>query len=178
MTYHPASTERKAAPMVLRISKILLVTFVALFALLVGIDNLLDYQTNFEAVRHILSMDSIVGDNPLSWRAITSESMHRLAYGLIIATELVSGIVCSIGAFRLGRAMRLDGPSFNAQKDVAVIGLVALFALFFFGFMIIGGEWFQMWRAPQWNGQEAAFRFIGCIGLILLFVCQPDADHD
>jgi predicted small integral membrane protein len=161
---------------ILRISKILLVSFVALFALLIGIDNVLDYRSNFEPVRHILSMDSIVGDNPLSWRAITGESAHHVAYGLIIAAELVSGIICALGAFQLARAARLKAASFNARKDIAVLGLVALFSLYFFGFMIVGGEWFQMWRSPQWNEQEAAFRFIGCIGLILLFVCQPDAD--
>jgi predicted small integral membrane protein len=162
--------------MVLRISKTLLVSFVALFALLVGVDNLVDYQTNYEVVRHVLSMDSLVGDTSLSWRAITSDTLHRLAYGFIIVTELGSGIVCAVGAVSLFRALRRDARSFNAQKDVAVAGLVALIALYFFGFMVIGGEWFQMWRSPQWNGQEAAFRFIGCVGLILLFVCQPEHD--
>lgn len=160
--------------MVFRISKILLVSFVALFAILVGLDNLIDYQTNYEVVRHVLSMDSLVGDTSLSWRAITSDTLHRLVYGFIIATELGAGIVCAIGAVSLLRALPRDARSFNAQKDVAVAGLIALFALYFFGFMIVGGEWFQMWRSPQWNEQEAAFRFIGCIGLILLFVCQPE----
>jgi predicted small integral membrane protein len=164
--------------MVLRISKILLVSFVALFALLVGVDNLIDYPTNYEVVRHVLSMDSLVGDTSLSWRAITSDTLHRLAYGLIIATELGSGILSAVGAVILLGALRRDARSFNAQKDVAVVGLIALFALYFFGFMVVGGEWFQMWRSPQWNEQEAAFRFIGCIGLILLFVCQSDADYD
>jgi predicted small integral membrane protein len=158
----------------LRISKILLVALVGLFALLVGVDNLLDYPTNYEVIRHILSMDSLTGDTSLSWRAITNENLHRLAYWSIIATELAAGLVCAIGAVRLSRALRLSGRAFNAAKDVAVAGMVALFALYFFGFMVVGGEWFQMWRSQQWNEQEAAFRFIGCIGLSLLFVHQAD----
>ena len=48
------------------------------------------------------------------------------------------------------------------------------FALWFFGFMVVGGEWFQMWQSQTWNGQEAAFRFIGCIGLVLIFLAQKD----
>ena len=42
--------------------------------------------------------------------------------------------------------------------------------------MIVGGEWFQMWRSDGWNMQEPAFRFIGGIGVVLIFLCQPDGD--
>jgi predicted small integral membrane protein len=164
--------------MIIRVSKIFLVVCVSLFALLVGVDNILDYQPNFEAVRHILSMDAIPGDSPLLWRAITNEGAQHAAYWLIIATEIASGLICAQGAFDLSRALTLDGPSFNARKSTATLGLVAIFSLYFLGFMVVGGEWFQMWRSAQWNEQEAAFRFIGCIGLILLFVRQSDADRD
>ena len=44
------------------------------------------------------------------------------------------------------------------------------------GFLVVGGEWFQMWQSKTWNGQEAAFRFIACIGLVLIFVNQPDGE--
>ena len=40
--------------------------------------------------------------------------------------------------------------------------------------MAIGGEWFQMWRAGAYNMQEPAFRFIGSVGLVLLFINQRD----
>jgi predicted small integral membrane protein len=163
---------------ILRISKVFLVACVALFALLVGVDNIFDYQPNFQAVRHILSMDTVPSDSTLLWRAITSETLHHAAYWLIIAAEIISGLICARGAFDLYRALPQDGRAFDASKDVATLGLVALFGLYFLGFMIVGGEWFQMWRSAEWNEQEAAFRFIGCIGLILLFVHQPDADRE
>jgi predicted small integral membrane protein len=160
---------------ILRISKIFLVACVSLFALLVGFDNILDYQPNFEAVRHILSMDTVSDDSTLRWRAITSEPVHHAAYWLIIAAEIASGLICARGAFDLYRALPQDGRAFDARKDIATLGLVALFGLYFLGFMIVGGEWFQMWRSAEWNEQEPAFRFIGCIGLILLFLRQPDS---
>ncbi len=65
-------------------------------------------------------------------------------------------------------------PEFNAAKDVAIAGLVLGFALWFFGFMVVGGEWFQMWQSQTWNGQAAAFRFIGCIAFVLIFLAQKD----
>ena len=60
------------------------------------------------------------------------------------------------------------------QKDVAVAGLVCGLALWFFGFLTVGGEWFQMWQSKTWNGEEAAFRFVTCIGLVLIFLGQRD----
>ena len=48
--------------------------------------------------------------------------------------------------------------------------------MWFFGFMVVGGEWFQMWQSPMWNGQEAAFRFYMTILVVLIFVNQPDSD--
>jgi predicted small integral membrane protein len=40
--------------------------------------------------------------------------------------------------------------------------------------MVVGGEWFQMWRSPDWNGQESAFRFYMTILAVLIFVNQRD----
>ncbi|HYA80238.1 MAG TPA: DUF2165 family protein, partial [Methylocystis sp.] len=69
------------------------------------------------------------------------------------------------------------GRVFDAAKGIAILGLVAAFSIYFFGFMAIGGEWFEMWRSQGWNMQEAAFRFIGSIGVVLLFVAQSDAER-
>ncbi|HKZ95782.1 MAG TPA: DUF2165 family protein [Hyphomicrobiaceae bacterium] len=40
--------------MIVRASKALLVLWIGLFALLVGADNIIDYGTNFEFVRHVM----------------------------------------------------------------------------------------------------------------------------
>jgi len=38
----------------------------------------------------------------------------------------------------------------------------------------IGGEWFCMWQSEQWNGVEAAFRFVVIIMLSFLFIAMPE----
>jgi predicted small integral membrane protein len=162
--------------MVLRWTKILLTACVGVLAALVGLDNILDYGTNFAAVQHVLSMDTIPPDGPFAWRAIASTPLHHLAYGFIIALELAAGAFCLAGAAQLARARKLGGRAFNEAKQLALLGLVVAFALYFLGFMVIGGEWFQMWRSNGWNMQEPAFRFVGAVGIILLFVAQRDGE--
>jgi predicted small integral membrane protein len=162
--------------MIIRASKALLVLFVGLFALLVGMDNIIDYETNFLFVRHVMAMDTTFPGNKLMWRAITSDWLHHAAYAAIIASELFIGLLCTLGALRLYRALQAPARRWNETKSLAVAGLVLGFSLWFFGFLTIGGEWFQMWQSPTWNGQEAAFRFIACIGLVLIFVCQADGE--
>jgi len=160
--------------MVIRTAKVLLVLMIGLFSLLVGLDNIVDYGTNYAFVQHVMSMDTVFPTSTLTWRAITSPAAHHIAYALIIAAELLAGLVCIIGARRLWLARASAAPRFNAAKGTAVAGLTLGFAIWFFGFLVIGGEWFQMWQSATWNGQQAAFRFIGCIGIVLLFLAQKD----
>ena len=162
--------------MIVRISKAVLTLTLAIFALLVGIDNIIDYETNFAFVRHVLSMDTTFPGNALLWRAITSEWVHHVAYAAIIAFELVVGLLCAAGAWRLFAARAVPAEQFNGTKELAIAGLAAGFVLYFFGFLVVGGEWFQMWQSQTWNGQEAAFRFAVSFGVVLIFVSQEDKD--
>ena len=57
---------------------------------------------------------------------------------------------------------------------MATLGLAAGMLFWFFGFIVVGGEWFQMWQSQIWNGQEAAFRFIASLGLFLVFLSFDD----
>ncbi|QPC41724.1 DUF2165 domain-containing protein [Kaustia mangrovi] len=162
--------------MTIRLSKALLVLLIGLFALLVGANNIVDYESNFAFVQHVLSMDTTFPDNALMWRAITDETVHHAAYWLIIIGELVTGGLCVLGALALLAASRSDADRFNAAKRLAVCGLTLGFALWFFGFMTVGAEWFLMWQSQTWNGQQAAFRFIVCIGLVLVYLNARDGE--
>jgi predicted small integral membrane protein len=167
---------KKGARMIIRLSKVLLAASAGVFALLVGIDNLLDYGTNLVFVEHVLSMDTTFADSGLRWRAITSPWLHHAAYWLIIAAELVTGALCLAGAWRLYAARAASAARFNAAKDLAVAGLACGFLLYFLGFLVVGGEWFKMWQSETWNAQAAAFRFAACFALVLIFVVLRDEE--
>ena len=162
--------------MTLRLSKSLLTFSAGVFALLVGLDNLLDYQANLVFVQHVLSMDTTFPDSTLRWRAITAPWLHHLAYWLIIAAEIGAGILCLAGSWRMFSARAADALVFDAAKGLAIAGLTLGFLLYFLGFLVIGGEWFKMWQSQTWNAQAAAFRFAACFALVLIFVAMRDED--
>ena len=119
-------------------------------------------------------MDTTFPGNALMGRAITDPTLQKLGYFVIIAAELAAGILCLAGAVALFRVRRRPAIVFDEAKGLAILGLTLGFVLWFTGFMTVGAEWFLMWQSPTWNGQEAAFRFIVCIGIVLLYVSRSD----
>src|SRR5882672_6192281 len=77
----------------IRLVKTAMVASAALFALLVAYNNLADYNSNYEFVRHTLSMDTTFPDNALKVRAITSPALWAGAYWSIILAEAATGRV-------------------------------------------------------------------------------------
>ncbi|MEM1112520.1 MAG: DUF2165 domain-containing protein [Pseudomonadota bacterium] len=153
--------------------KALPVAMVSLFALLVAANNLLDYDSNFAFVQHVLSMDTTFDGNSLMWRAITAPWVHHLAYLLIIVAEFIVALLCGLGAWRMLRGSH-DLARYWEGAMIASWGLIAGIGLWFGGFMTVGAEWFLMWQSPTWNGQEAAFRFIMCLFACLIFIHLPE----
>lgn len=158
----------------IRASKIILVAGIGCLALLVAINNVLDYESNFRFVQHVMSMDTVYPENALKYRAIDEPALHTLFYVIIIFSEFGTAMFCLVGAVRLLQQVGSDAQIFNRSKSLSILGLTVGFALWFFGFMIVGGEWFCMWQSPEWNGQESAFRFIACILLVLIYTTQRD----
>jgi predicted small integral membrane protein len=159
-----------------RVVKVVMVGCLALFALLVAFDNVIDYDTNYAFVRHVLSMDTTFPGNALLYRRITSPALWNEGYALIITGEALTGLALGLATVALGRRLRTEGARFDRAKRLVVVGAGLGFLVWFFGFMAVGGEWFQMWQSTKWNGQEAAFRFYLTILVVLVFVNQPDAD--
>lgn len=158
-----------------RLVKVAMTASCALFALVVGYDNLVDYGSNYEFVRHTLSMDTTFAKNVLrSSRAVTSPTVLSVAYAMIIAGELLTGLLLALGTLRLALVVRAPTAEFNAAKSVVVLGFGLAFLLWFTGFLVIGGEWFAMWQSKDWNGVPSAFRFDVILLLVLIFVMQRD----
>jgi predicted small integral membrane protein len=160
--------------MIIRLCKTALVATIALFFILVALENLTSPETNWTFVKHVLAMDTIFPDSTLKWRAITDERIAAVAYRLIIAWEIVTAAVLVFASGRLLLACR-DRERFELAKPVAVAGLTLGLLLYGLGFTIIGGEWFMMWQSKTWNSLDSAARFTLLEGIVLLALLMREA---
>ena len=164
--------------MPLRISKVVLVFAIALFYTTLVLNNLTDYGSNYEFVRHVLMMDSTLPGNHGMWRAIASPRVHTAFYIGIIAWESVTMLLCWWAGIRLLQSYRADTAQFAAALNVAVIALTTSLLMWLVAFLDVGGEWFLMWQSKIWNGQEEAFRMFTIVGVVFLVVVQREATPD
>jgi predicted small integral membrane protein len=162
---------------ILRTAKLLLVCGMALAYTLIVLDNLTDYDSNYQFVRHVLLMDSTFPGNHLLWRAIQSPAVHTAFYATIIAWEAVTMALLWVGAGKLFGALRKSAGDFHLAKKYAIAGLGASLMMWLVAFLIVGGDWFLMWQSRTWNGLDAAFRMFAVAGIILLLVAQRDEER-
>ena len=155
---------------VIRGSKVALLIFFGLYAGLVTLGNLSDPGSNMSFVDHVFSMDTTFQSESLMARAITAPLAHRVAFATIVATEAVISALCLWGAFRLFRAREKEADDFHAAKGTALLGLLLGLGLWFFGFQVVGGEWFASWQSESWNGLNAASRITTFLLGTLVFV--------
>jgi predicted small integral membrane protein len=162
--------------MTLRSIKLLLVFGVAIFYSLVVFNNITDYGSNYEFVRHVMMMDSTFPGNRGMWRAINTPLFHTAFYLSIIAWETITMLLCWWGGIRMARALHGTAAEFHHAKRVSLTALTLSLLMWLVAFLAIGGEWFLMWQSKTWNGQDAAFRMFTVIGVVLLIVAQPDGE--
>lgn len=162
--------------MITRSVKLMLLAGIALFYTLVVFNNLTDFNSNYQFVRHVLMMDSTFPGNQGMWRALPSPAFHMVFYISIIAWETATMILLWWGAVRLLRALRLPAAAFNLAKRAAVMALTLSMLMWLVAFLSVGAEWFLMWQSHTWNGQEPAFRMFAVVGLVLLILLQPESE--
>ena len=88
----------------------------------------------------------------------------------------MAGALCAVGAWKIWQARAASPAVFQKAKTLAAFGLVVSMLQWLVAFITVGGEWFLMWQSSTWNGQDAAFRMFACLGIILLFLMQPDPE--
>lgn len=162
--------------LIVRLAKIAMTAALAAFAFIITYDNIVDYGTNYEFVKHVLSMDTTFPGNKLMGRAITDPRLWTLGYAAIIAAEGIVFLLLAIATVAMLLALRAPAASFQRAKTWMVAGAAAGFMVWFFGFMVVAGEYFAMWQSKAWNGQEPAFRFYMTLLAVLIFVNQKDED--
>ena len=159
-----------------RCSKSAVSMSIGIFGLLVGIDNILDFDTNYQFVDHVLSMDEMEpwfsGDDS---RAITSPTLHLVGYWLIILGEIAMGALCLAGGALMLLSVLTSVQQFDTGKICFVMGATLGILIWYFGFGVMGGEYFSMW-AGKWNGQEKAYMFATFMLIALIYVVQPEPE--
>ena len=158
----------------LRTAKMLLVFGVAILHSLVVFNNLTDYGSNYQYVRHVMMMDTTFPGNRGMWRAISSPLLHTAFYVTIIAWETLISLLCWWGGMRLARALHGTAAAFQQAKCASVAGLTMSLLLWLVAFQAVGGEWFLMWQSKTWNGLGDALRMFTVAGIVFLIVVQHD----
>jgi predicted small integral membrane protein len=163
-----------------RWSKILLLAAFAFFFTMIVFNNVTDFGSNYEFVRHTLSMDTTFPGNHGMWRAITNPRVYLVFYLGIIAWEVLNAVLCWWGAIKLFRARHMPDAEFQHAKIVGIAALTSALLQWLVAFECIGGEWFLMWQSHQWNGQEAGFRMfmMEAVVMLLLQMHEPNSGHN
>ena len=79
--------------MMTRIAKLLLLCGIALFYTLVVFNNLTDFDSNYQFVHHVLSMDTTFPGNHGMWRALPLPTEHLVFYWSIIVWEMITMVI-------------------------------------------------------------------------------------
>lgn len=167
---------RGSCVLALRLAKLFCVAAIGLNVALVAFGNLSDYWTNFRFVAEVLDMDDVPASSSIHWRAITAPLLHHASYIAIIGTELAVAALCIGGAVAMARQLRAKAPFFQSAKSMAVAGLTLGFLLYEGGFVAIGGEWFGMWQARDFDAVQSAFRTLMTMLGVLIFISLKDED--
>jgi predicted small integral membrane protein len=167
--------------MTTRIAKLLLLSGIAFLYTLVVFNNLTDFDSNYQFVRHVLTMDSIFPWNlgpgsHVTWRALPLPAEHIVFYYSIIGWEILTMTLLWLGAWKLFRALGKPAVEFHRAKRLAIAGFTLSLLMWLVAFLSVGAEWFLMWQSRTWNGQEAAFRMFAVVGIVFLLLIQPDSE--
>ncbi len=157
-----------------RLAKVILVTAAGIMAILIVIGNTTDYYTNYLFVEHVMKMDTTFPSSHIHYRSINDPIIFNLGYCFIIMMEALMAFCCLKGSWLLFKNIKRNGDVFHASKNWAIAGILIGVIVWFFGFEVIGGEWFQMWQSQSWNGLGAAERIVSFLVLTLILLHFKD----
>ncbi len=159
----------------LRITKIFLVSSVALWGLVGAFGNVSDWGSTMGAVGAATSMATFDGGAE-SWKATSNPAVIWLGALFIMLSKTAAGLLCMTGASRMWAARKGDAASFAKAKELALAGCAVAVFMLFTGFIVIAESWFELWRSDVMRGPvlASAFRYGGMISLIALFVAARD----
>lgn len=148
-----------------------------LFALFVFAGNLMDYDSNFQFVKHVLSMDDTFEGNDLMWRAITSPVIHHIAYIGIIIAEGLFAFLALVGGVKLFARRNAPIEEYNRARGWGYAAYGLGFLIWFLGFVVVGSEWFAMWQSSSWNGKDTAMGIVTLWAAFAVLLAMNEPAH-
>jgi predicted small integral membrane protein len=156
-----------------RVLQLFVITCLALYTTFIFVGNILDYNSNYQFVKHVLAMDTTFPGNDLMWRSITDETLVNLAYWGIIATEGIIAALSWIASAVMCHRFKESADKFDKAKTTGFYAFMLAITLWFVGFICIGSEWFAMWQSSEWNGKQTAMDIVAVIGIFLVIFMVP-----
>lgn len=164
----------KVDPTAIRVSKIVMTGGLAVWAFLVMLGNVLDPESNFAFVQHVLAMDTVFAETTLKSRAITDPTLQIAAFRAIIVAEGLVSLAFLAATVAMAAALKAPSEAFRRAKAWAAVGVALGFVLWFVGFVGIAGEWFVMWQSSTWNAQAASFRIVLTLIAVGMYVLMEN----
>lgn len=159
----------------LRLVQIAVATLAGTYLLLVGLNNVFDYDVNFEFAKQVMSMKDVFPSNDLDeWRNISLLWLVHIFYIGIIVLEISGGLFTLYGVKNLIKHRKDEIITFSQQKKWTILGVLIGLILWAGVFLIIAGEWFQMWQSETWNAQSTAFNLAILYGIFLLILLKEE----
>ncbi|MCB1273608.1 MAG: DUF2165 domain-containing protein [Leucobacter sp.] len=161
----------------LRLLQAFTVFAAGLYGLFVLMGNLMDYDSNYQFVKHVLSMDTTFEGNALMWRAITEPWVWTVGYIGIIVAEAAFAVCGIVGGIKLFLARNAEAATFNRARRLGYVTYGIGFLIWFIGFIVIGSEWFAMWQSSIWNGKDTAMPLAILWAAFAVLLSQNDPDE-
>ena len=155
-----------------RVATSVVVLIVASYYLLVGFDNITNPTnpavSNWPFVRGVMSGEGVPPDNGIAWRFIDATWLQACAYIMVMVLETLTGILLLVAGVK-GLRTSVNSARWREAQVLTFAGGALGLLLFFFGFIVIGGNWFIMYLNSEWNGMEPAFQIsMLTMGMLIL----------
>jgi len=159
----------------LRLIKILLAAFVAVFCIFYAVQNIVNLQAAHGFVAYVASMADHTAYPAHFGPAITAPALTWTMLLIIIALEMAAGLLAAKGAYDMLVARKASADEFNAAKSYAVAGCGVAILVWFGLFSAIAGTYFQMWQTEAGlNALRDASMFSIQMGVVLLILALKD----
>jgi predicted small integral membrane protein len=159
----------------MRLIKIILAAFVALFCVFYAVQNIVNLQAAHGFVAYVASMADHTAYPAHFGPAITAPALTWTMLWVIIALELGAGLLAAKGAYDLLQARNASADDFNAAKSWAMAGCGVAIIVWFGLFSAIAGAYFQMWQTDAGlNALRDASMFSLQNGVVLLVLALKD----